>query len=69
MPKPQPSPYAVDDTAPRRSAGRTVGITLFSILAGVVVIALIAVGFVACTAQRSFPQLERQGGGRGPRHR
>ena len=49
MPKPQPSPYAVDDTAPRRSAGRTVGITLFSIVAGVVVLALIAVGFVAFT--------------------
>lgn len=57
MPKPQPSPYAVDDTAPRRSVGRTVGITLFSILAGIVVLALIAVGFVAFTAQRSFPQL------------
>ncbi|MFK4806478.1 penicillin acylase family protein [Microbacterium sp. ZW CA_36] len=57
MPKPQPSPYAVDDTAPRRSVGRTVGITLFSILAGIVVLALIAVGFVAYTAQRSFPQL------------
>jgi penicillin amidase len=57
MSKPQPSPYAVDDTAPRRSVGRTIGITLFSILAGIVVLALIAVGFVAFTAQRSFPQL------------
>ncbi|MFB7891895.1 penicillin acylase family protein [Microbacterium sp. NPDC056044] len=57
MTKPQPSPYAVDDTAPRRSVGRTVGITLFSILAGLIVIALVAVGFVAYTAQRSFPQL------------
>ncbi|GAA5084395.1 penicillin acylase family protein [Microbacterium yannicii] len=57
MPKPPPSPYALDDTAPRRSVGRTAGITLFSILAGVVVLALVAVGFVAFTAQRSFPQL------------
>lgn len=57
MLKPQPSPYAVDDTALRRSVGRTVGITLFSIVAGIVVLALIAVGFVAFTAQRSFPQL------------
>ena len=57
MSKPQPSPYAVDDTVPRRSAGRTIGITLFSILAGVVVLALVAVGFVAYTVQRSFPQL------------
>lgn len=57
MSKPQPSPYAVDDTVHRRSAGRTVGIVLFSILAGIVVVALIAVGFVAYTAQRSFPQL------------
>ncbi|MDQ7876878.1 penicillin acylase family protein [Microbacterium sp. QXD-8] len=57
MPKPQPSPYAVDDTAPRRSVGRTLGITLFSILAGIVVLALVAVGFIAFTAQRSFPQL------------
>jgi penicillin amidase len=34
-----------------------IGITLFSILAGIVVLALVAVGFVAFTAQRSFPQL------------
>ncbi|WP_341995328.1 penicillin acylase family protein [Microbacterium sp. LWH7-1.2] len=57
MTKPQPSPYAVDDTVRRRSVGRIIGITLFSILAGIVVLALIAVGFVAYTAQRSFPQL------------
>ncbi|MBW9120221.1 penicillin acylase family protein [Microbacterium trichothecenolyticum] len=57
MTKPQPSPYAVDDTVRRRSVGRTIGITLFSIVAGIVVLALIAVGFVAFTAQRSFPQL------------
>ena len=55
MSKPQPSPYAVDDTVHRRSAGRTIGIILFSILAAVVVLALIAGGFVTYTAQRSFP--------------
>ncbi|WP_194397057.1 penicillin acylase family protein [Microbacterium atlanticum] len=57
MSKPEPSPYAVDEPAPRRSVGRTVGITLYSVLAGIVVIALIAVGFVVYTAQRSFPTL------------
>ncbi|WP_109208767.1 MULTISPECIES: penicillin acylase family protein [Microbacterium] len=57
MSKPQPSPYAVDDSAPRRSVGRKIGITLFSILAVVVALALVAVGFVTWTVQRSFPQL------------
>jgi len=57
MSKPPASPYATDDTVPRRSVGRVVGITLFSILAAVVVIALVAVGFVTYTVQRSFPQL------------
>lgn len=57
MSKPEPSPYAVDDTVPRRSVGRTIGITLYGIVAGIVVIALIAVGFVVYTAQRSFPAL------------
>ena len=45
-------------TSPRRrSAGRIIGATLFGILAGIVVIALIAAGFVVFTIQRSFPQL------------
>lgn len=57
MSKPQPSPYVVDDTVHRRSVGRTIGKTLFGILAGIVVLALIAVGFIAFTVQRSFPQL------------
>ncbi|HYP72996.1 MAG TPA: penicillin acylase family protein, partial [Microbacterium sp.] len=57
MSKPPASPYATDDTVPRRSIGRGIGITLFSILAAVVVIALVAVGFVTYTVQRSFPQL------------
>lgn len=59
MTKLQPAPDAVDVEEPprRRSVGRTIGITLFSVLAGVVVIALIGVGFLTYTAQRSFPQL------------
>ncbi len=57
MSKPQPSPYAADDTVHRRSVGRRIGIALFGILAGIVVLALVAVGFVAYTVQRSFPQL------------
>jgi len=42
----------------RRSVGRMIGVTLFSVVAGVTVIALIAAGFVVWTIQRSFPQLE-----------
>lgn len=65
MLKNQPSPYADDDTVDgtadgtgrRRSVGRTVGITLFSIVAGLVVLALVGVGFLTYTVQRSFPQL------------
>lgn len=58
MSKPPTSPYAIDDDAPRgRSVGRKIGITLFSIVAGIVVLALLAVGFLVYTVQRSFPQL------------
>jgi penicillin amidase len=58
MSKPSTDPVSTIDDAPRRrSVGRTIGITLFSIVAGVVVLALIAVGFLAYTVQRSFPQL------------
>lgn len=58
MSKPPTSPYAIDDDAPRgRSVGRKIGITLFSIVAGIVVLALVAVGFLVYTVQRSFPQL------------
>ncbi|MCP2638404.1 penicillin acylase family protein [Microbacterium sp. HD4P20] len=47
-----------DDAPPRRRPiGRTIGITLYGIVAGVVVLALVAVGFVVYTVQRSFPQL------------
>ncbi|HET6302216.1 penicillin acylase family protein, partial [Microbacterium sp.] len=44
---------------PRKSSvGRKIGITLYSIVAGIVVIALIAVGAIVWTIQRSFPQLD-----------
>ncbi|HWM16101.1 MAG TPA: penicillin acylase family protein [Microbacterium sp.] len=46
------------EPARRRSIGRIVGATIFSVIAGVIVIALIAAGFVVFTIQRSFPQLE-----------
>ncbi|MGL4254950.1 MAG: penicillin acylase family protein [Microbacterium sp.] len=48
-----------DDAPPRRrSVGRRIGITLFGIVAGIVVLALIAVAFAAYTVQRSFPQVD-----------
>ncbi|WP_426322868.1 penicillin acylase family protein [Microbacterium sp. E-13] len=65
MPKPAAPPHATDDSVPRRSVGRTVGITLYSIVAGIVVLALIGVGFVTYTAQRSFPQLHGEVTARG----
>ena len=49
--------YAIDDAPRGRSVGRKIGITLFSIVAGIVVLALVAVGFLVYTVQRSFPQL------------
>lgn len=57
MSKPPTSPYAIDDAPRGRSVGRKIGITLFSIVAGIVVLALVAVGFLVYTVQRSFPQL------------
>lgn len=48
----------VDDAPPRRSIGRRIGIVLFSVLSGVVALALIATGFLAFTIQRSFPQVD-----------
>ncbi|GAA1977542.1 penicillin acylase family protein [Microbacterium pumilum] len=46
------------ETMPRRrSVGRVIGLSLFSIVAGVIVIALIAAGFLVWTVQRSFPTL------------
>lgn len=54
-----PAPETTADTGRtrKRSVGRTIGITVFSIIAGVTVIAVIAAGFVVWTIQRSFPQL------------
>src|SRR6188768_1653249 len=54
------APPAIGEAEPprRRSVGRIVGITLFSIVAGLTVIALVVAGFVVFTIQRSFPQLE-----------
>src|SRR5688572_27949414 len=48
-----------EELQPRKSSfGRKIGITLYSIVAGVVVIALIAVGAIVWTFQCSFPQLD-----------
>ena len=52
-----------DDTSapaadrPRRSVGRVIGIAAFSVVAGLIVIALIVAGTIVWTIQRSFPQL------------
>jgi penicillin amidase len=49
------------DDPPRRrrpSVGRIIGISVFSLIAGLVAIALIAAGFVTWTVQRSFPTLD-----------
>lgn len=43
---------------PRRSVGRIIGITLFSVVAGILVIALILAGVTVWNIQRSFPQLD-----------
>lgn len=53
-----PTSIAAADQPRRRSVGRIIGITAFSLVAGVTVIALIVAGFVVFTIQRSFPQLE-----------
>ena len=47
----------VPDTPRKRSLGRTIGMIAYSVVAGVVVLALLAVGFVGWTIQRSFPQV------------
>ena len=52
------TPIAAAEPPRKRSVGRTIGVVLFSLVAGVTVIALIAAGFVVWTIQRSFPQLE-----------
>ncbi|WP_200948665.1 penicillin acylase family protein [Microbacterium sp. Root61] len=53
------APTTDEPAVPRRkkaSAGQIIGRTAFGIVAGVIVIALIAAGFVMWTVQRSFPQ-------------
>lgn len=45
---------------PRRRIGRIVGRTAFGLVAGLIVIALIAAGAVVFTIQRSFPTLDGQ---------
>jgi penicillin amidase len=52
------APIIADDPPRKRSVGRSIGIALFSLVAGVTVMALVAAGFVVWTIQRSFPQLE-----------
>jgi penicillin amidase len=42
----------------KRSVGRTIGVIAFSIIAGLIVLALVAAGFGVWTIQRSFPQLD-----------
>jgi penicillin amidase len=61
MLKPTTAPLETVDDAdspPRRSVGRTIGITVYGVIAGIVVLALIATGIVVFTIQRSFPQLD-----------
>lgn len=60
MSKPVTDATPIDGSRPprRRSIGRRIAIALFSVVAGVTVLALIAAGFVVWTIQRSFPQLE-----------
>jgi penicillin amidase len=60
MSKPAAARPSIADAEPprKRSVGRIIGITAFSLVAGITVIALIAAGFVVFTIQRSFPQLE-----------
>ncbi|MGZ8803921.1 MAG: penicillin acylase family protein, partial [Microbacterium sp.] len=52
------TPTPDGDQPRKRSVGRVIGITAFSVVAGLTVIALIAAGFVVWTIQRSFPQME-----------
>lgn len=61
MSKTVTDPAEIGEPAPpraRRSVGRILGISLFSFVAGVIVLALIAAGFGVWTVQRSFPQLD-----------
>jgi penicillin amidase len=61
MSKPSTSsiPLPESEEHPRkRSVGRIIGVTAFGVVAGIIVIALIAAGLLVFTIQRSFPQLD-----------
>ncbi|WP_417563138.1 penicillin acylase family protein [Microbacterium sp.] len=60
-----PATGPVVTTRPKMPLGRKIGITVFSVVAGLVVIALVAAGFVAFTVQRSFPTLDGEVTARG----
>lgn len=53
-----PATGPVVTTRPKMPLGRKIGITVFSVVAGLVVIALVAAGFLVYTVQRSFPTLD-----------
>ncbi|MCR2808266.1 MULTISPECIES: penicillin acylase family protein [unclassified Microbacterium] len=53
-----PLPTSQPERPGKRSIGRTLGMTVFGLIAGLTVIALVAAGFVVWTIQRSFPQLD-----------
>lgn len=56
MSNPETGP--VDVAERTRSVGRTIGAWVFGVIAGLVVIALVAAGIGVWTIQRSFPQLD-----------
>lgn len=59
MSKPSAAPTDGPDATPSRpSVGRRIGMALYSIVAGVIVLALVAGGFVMYTVHRSFPQVD-----------
>ncbi|MDL9978087.1 penicillin acylase family protein [Microbacterium sp. ASV49] len=59
MTKPDPASTAAHAVPkPQRHVGRGIGLTLFGIVSGIVVIALIAAGFGLWVVQRSFPQTD-----------
>ncbi|GAA1998236.1 penicillin acylase family protein [Microbacterium ulmi] len=57
MSKPPTGPVDLEQRR-RPSVGRIIGIGLFSLVAGVTVMALVAAGVLVWTVQRSFPQLD-----------
>ncbi|SIT85408.1 penicillin acylase family protein [Microbacterium sp. RU33B] len=57
MSKTTNDPDAVEQPRPKRSIGRIIGISLFSLLAGLIVIAVAAAAVGVWTVQRSFPEV------------